>query len=65
MDFYSAPVYHMLDIHMLLYTPIFALSRIVGYSAHILEQYANNKIIRPTCNYIGNMDRGFVPIEDR
>lgn len=64
-DFYSAPVYHMLDIHMLLYTPIFALSRIVGYTAHILEQYANNKIIRPTCNYVGDMNRKFVPIEDR
>jgi 2-methylcitrate synthase len=64
-DFYSAPVYHMLDIHMLLYTPIFALSRIVGYTAHIREQYANNKIIRPKCRYVGDMDRKFVPVEDR
>lgn len=64
-DFYSAPVYHMLGIHMLLYTPIFALSRIVGYTAHILEQYANNKIIRPNCNYVGDLNRKFMPIEDR
>jgi citrate synthase len=64
-DFYSAPVYHMLDIHMLLYTPVFALSRIVGYTAHILEQYSNNKIIRPTCNYVGDMNRKFVPLEER
>ena len=55
----------MLDIHMLLNTPIFALSRIVGYTAHILEQYANNKIIRPKCRYVGDMDRKFVPVEDR
>lgn len=64
-DFYSAPVYHMLGIHMQLFTPVFALSRIVGYTAHVLEQYANNKIIRPTCNYVGDMDRTFVPVEKR
>lgn len=64
-DFYSAPVYHMLGIHRLLFTPIFALSRIVGYSAHILEQYGNNKIIRPECNYVGGLDRKFVPIDMR
>ena len=64
-DFYSAPVYHMLAVHMQLFTPIFALSRIVGYTAHILEQYANNKIIRPRCNYVGDVDRTFVPIDER
>jgi citrate synthase len=64
-DFYSAPVYHMLGIHRLLFTPIFALSRIVGYTAHILEQYGNNKIIRPECNYLGGNDRKFVPIDMR
>ncbi len=64
-DFYSAPVYHLLGLHPSLFTPVFAMSRIVGYTAHILEQYANNKIIRPRCNYIGDMDRKFVPIEDR
>jgi len=64
-DFYSAPVYHMLGIHMLLYTPIFALSRVVGYTAHVLEQYNNNKIIRPDCNYVGDMNREWIPLEDR
>jgi citrate synthase len=64
-DFYSAPVYHMLGIHRLLFTPIFALSRIVGYTAQILEQYGNNRIIRPECNYIGGLDRKFVPIDMR
>jgi citrate synthase len=64
-DFYSAPVYHMLGIHMNLFTPIFALSRIVGNTAHILEQYANNNIIRPRCNYIGDIDRKFMPLDER
>lgn len=64
-DFYSAPVYHLLGIHPALFTPVFAMSRIVGYTAHVLEQYNNNKIIRPRCNYIGDEDRKFVPIEDR
>jgi citrate synthase len=64
-DFYSAPVYHLLGIHPALFTPVFAMSRIVGYTAHILEQYSNNKIIRPRCNYVGDVDRKFTPIEDR
>ncbi|NLX59502.1 MAG: citrate synthase [Phycisphaerae bacterium] len=64
-DFYSGPVYHMLGIHSLLFTPIFAMSRIVGYTAHILEQYRNNKIIRPKCQYVGDVDRTFVPIKER
>jgi citrate synthase len=64
-DFYSAPVYHMLGIHPLLFTQIFAMSRVVGWTAHVLEQYANNRIIRPQCNYVGDMDRTFVPIEKR
>jgi len=64
-DFYTAPVYHMLGIHRLLFTPVFAMSRVVGWTAHILEQYANNKIIRPQCNYVGDLDRKFVPVEKR
>jgi len=64
-DFYSAPVYHMLGIHRLLFTPIFAVSRIVGYTAHILEQYSNNRLIRPRCEYVGDTDRKFVPIDKR
>ena len=64
-DFYSAPVYRMLGIHRLLFTPIFAVSRIVGYTAHILEQYANNKLIRPRCAYVGDMGREILPIEER
>lgn len=64
-DFYSGFVYHMLDLPMELYTPIFAIARIVGWSAHRLEELANNgKIIRPAYKSIGE-DKEYVAIEDR
>jgi citrate synthase len=52
-DFYSASMYYTLGIAIDLYTPIFAVSRIAGWTAHILEQYANNRLIRPRADYIG------------
>jgi citrate synthase len=52
-DFYSATVFHSLGIPISLYTPIFAVSRISGWTAHVLEQYANNRLIRPRTEYIG------------
>jgi len=52
-DFYSASVYHMLGIPNDLFTPIFAVARVVGWTAHVLEQYANNRLIRPLSNYTG------------
>jgi citrate synthase len=52
-DFYSASMYYTLGIAIDLYTPIFAVSRISGWTAHILEQYANNRLIRPRADYIG------------
>lgn len=64
-DFYSASVYHVLGIPADLFTPIFAVSRIAGWTAHVMEQYANNRLIRPRAEYIGDMDRKFVPIEER
>jgi len=64
-DFYSASTYYMLGIPMDLYTPIFAVSRISGWSAHVLEQYANNKLIRPRSEYMGHMDLKYVPIDQR
>jgi citrate synthase len=64
-DFYSASVYHMLGIPADLFTPIFAVARVVGWTAHILEQYANNRLIRPRANYTGPMDLKVVPIEKR
>lgn len=64
-DFYSASTYYMLGIPMDLYTPIFAVSRISGWSAHVLEQYANNKLIRPRSEYTGHMDLKYVSIDQR
>lgn len=64
-DFYSAPVYHMLGIPKDLFTPIFAISRIVGWTAHILEQYADNRLIRPAVNYVGPKALEFVPMDKR
>ncbi|MFL6208085.1 MAG: citrate/2-methylcitrate synthase [Pyrinomonadaceae bacterium] len=64
-DFYSASTYYMMDIPLDLYTPIFAVSRISGWTGHILEQYANNKLIRPRAEYIGPRDLTYVPIAER
>jgi len=64
-DFYSASVYHMLGIPTDLFTPIFAVARVVGWTAHILEQYANNRIIRPLSNYVGPTGLKVGPIGQR
>jgi len=64
-DFYSASVYYMLDIPIDLDTPIFASSRIAGWTAHVLEQYANNRLIRPRAEYVGPKVTEYVPIEQR
>ncbi|HEX8651380.1 MAG TPA: citrate synthase [Pyrinomonadaceae bacterium] len=64
-DFYSASTYYMMGIPLDLYTPIFAISRISGWTGHILEQYANNKIIRPRAEYVGPRDVPYVPIDER
>jgi citrate synthase len=64
-DFYSASTYYMMDIPLDLYTPIFAVSRISGWTGHILEQYANNKLIRPRAEYIGPRGLTYVPIAER
>jgi citrate synthase len=64
-DFYSASTYYLMGIPLDLYTPIFAVSRISGWTGHILEQYANNKLIRPRAEYIGPRDLKYVPIDER
>lgn len=64
-DFYSATVYRMLGIPVDMFTPIFAASRIAGWTAHVMEQLADNRLIRPRANYIGRMDVPYVPIEQR
>jgi citrate synthase len=64
-DFYSASVYHCLGIEHDLFTPIFAVSRTSGWVAHILEQYENNRIIRPRADYVGPDKNSYIPIEQR
>ena len=64
-DFYSASTYFLMDIPLDQYTPIFAVSRISGWTGHILEQYSNNKLIRPRAEYIGARDQKYVPIGER
>jgi citrate synthase len=65
-DFYSASTYYTLGIPIDLFTPIFAVSRISGWTAHCLEQYANNRLIRPRTDYIGpEYPQAVLPIEQR
>ena len=65
-DFYSASTYYALGIPLDLYTPIFAVSRISGWTAHVLEQYANNRLIRPRADYTGPaFPQRFIPLEQR
>ncbi len=64
-DFYSATVQHALGIPKDYFTAIFASSRVVGWTAHVIEQHRDNRLIRPTSKYIGQYGRRFVPIEKR
>src|SRR2546426_1145245 len=64
-DFYSASVYHSLGIPTDLFTPVFAVSRIAGWTAHVLEQLGNNRLIRPESEYTGPRDVAYVPMNQR
>jgi citrate synthase len=64
-DFYAATVYHYLGIPTDLFTPIFSVSRMAGWTSHVIEQHADNRLIRPDSQYIGERDRQWVPIEER
>ena len=64
-DFYSATVYAALDIPVSLFTPMFAISRTSGWTAHVLEQLSDNRVIRPRAEYVGPTERAFVPIDQR
>lgn len=64
-DFYAATVYHFMGIPTHLFTPIFVCSRITGWAAHIMEQRANNKLIRPAADYVGPPLQEWVAMEDR
>jgi len=64
-DFYSASTYYQMGIPIDIYTPIFAMSRVGGWTAHVLEQYEDNRLIRPRARYVGPSDQEFVPLEER
>jgi 2-methylcitrate synthase len=65
LDFYSASTYHFSGIPTELFTPLFVMSRVTGWAAHILEQRENNRLIRPDANYVGPEPKPYLPIEKR
>ena len=64
-DFYSASMYYQMGIPIDIYTPIFTISRVGGWIAHVLEQWEDNRLIRPRARYVGPSPREFVPAEER
>ena len=64
-DFFAASVYHSLGIPTDLFTPVFAISRMAGWTAHVIEQHADNRLIRPDSEYVGERDQKWIPIEER
>jgi len=64
-DFYSASMYYQMGIPIDIYTPIFAMSRVGGWIAHVLEQYDDNRLIRPRARYVGEHDRAVTPLDER
>ena len=64
-DFYCATVYYALGIPIDLYTPLFAMGRMGGWTAHVMEQHGDNRLIRPRAEYVGAMDLSWVPMDER
>ncbi|MEC9283177.1 MAG: bifunctional 2-methylcitrate synthase/citrate synthase [Bdellovibrionota bacterium] len=65
LDFPAGPAYYLMGFEIDMFTPIFVMARITGWSAHVMEQIAENRIIRPLCQYIGPGERKFIPMKER